>query len=77
MSLNRFDSLGNVLASSMGQHVLLWEPKFRDAGSRASKIPDEPDNFFKDTGTRRKRPRNNDDDDEPKKKKQPSKKQKS
>lgn len=30
MTLNRFDPVGNVLASAMGQHILLWKPKYSE-----------------------------------------------
>ena len=30
MSLNRFDQVGNVLATAMGQNILLWKPKYSE-----------------------------------------------
>jgi hypothetical protein len=30
MCLNRFDQLGNILASAHGAHILLWAPKYSE-----------------------------------------------
>ncbi len=33
ISLNRFDQVGNVLASAMGQNILLWKPKYSETNN--------------------------------------------
>jgi len=69
-NLNRFDSLGNVLLSASGAHILLWKPKFPE---KASMLDTSPDPKKK----QRRPPRNRDSDDEdPKKKKSKPAKQK-
>lgn len=50
ISLNRFDSIGEVLASAMGQHILLWrrktpvavESKFDEPGHGSAKVLRHP-----------------------------------
>lgn len=69
LNLNRFDSLGNVLLSASGAHILLWKPNFPE---RVCKLDE-----FEGPKKKQSRPRNRDsDDDDPKKKKSKQTKQK-
>lgn len=67
MSINRFDHIGRVLASTMGQHIVLWELKNEEASStqREGRVKDL---FRSAAETRKKRqapsPKNDEDDDD-------------
>lgn len=58
MTLNRFDAVGNVLASGMGQNILFWKPK----------LPDSVRDKEQDSKPIKRRRVNLDDDDLKKKK---------
>ena len=36
MCLNRFDPVGNILASAHGTHILLWKPKYSETNTSSN-----------------------------------------
>lgn len=72
ISLNRFDALGEVLASAMGQHIMLWQKKLPNVAKELRS--DDPGRgepkSIRHPSTRR---RHGEDDDDAKKKPRGSK----